>query len=105
MNIGYLLMPAVSMVLSGNALADDGAALARKNNCMECHSLSGKSIGPALQDIAAKYRNNKNAQTMLERKVRSGGAGIWGKMPMPASANSVSDDDIRNIVKWVLALK
>lgn len=105
MSIRYMAMLAAGMVLTGNVLAEEGEALAKKSNCMACHSVSSKSMGPAFNDIAAKYRGDKNAQAALEKKVRSGGAGTWGKMPMPATANSVSDGDIRNIVKWVLSLK
>lgn len=105
MSIRYLVMLTACMVMSGNTLAEDGEALAEKNNCMACHTISSQSMGPAFKNVAAKYKDNKGAQAMLEKKVRSGGAGTWGKMPMPATANSVSDSDIRNIVKWVLSLK
>lgn len=105
MSIRYMAMLAAGMVLAGNVLAEEGEALAKKNNCMACHSVSSKSMGPAFKDVAAKYKDDKGAQATLEKKVRSGGTGAWGKMPMPATANSVSDSDIRNIVKWVLSLK
>lgn len=105
MSIRYLTMFAAGMVLAGNALAEDGEALAEKNNCMSCHTIYSPSMGPSFRNVAIKYKGDKNAQTLLEKKVRSGGAGAWGKMPMPATANSVSDGDIRSIVKWVLSLK
>ena len=105
MSIRYLAMLAAGMVLAGNTFAEDGEVLAEKYNCMACHVISGKSIGPAFKDVAAKYKAVMIAQTMLERKVRSGGAGTWDRIPMPATANSVSDNDIRTIVKWVLSLK
>jgi len=105
MSIRYLAMLAAGMVLTGNALAEEGEALAEKNNCMACHTIFSPSMGPAFKNVAAKYKDNKSAQAILEKKVRSGGAGAWGKIPMPATANSVSDNDIRNIVKWVLSLK
>lgn len=105
MSIRYLVMLAAGMVMAGNTLAEEGEELAKKNNCMACHSVSSKSMGPAFKDVAAKYKDDKSAQATLEKKVRSGGTGAWGKMPMPATANSVSDNDIRSIVKWVLSLK
>ena len=105
MSIRYLVMLAAGMVLAGNTLAEGGEALAEKSNCMECHTISSRSMGPAFSDVAAKYKGNKSAQAMLEKKVRNGGGGAWGRMPMPATANSVSDSDIRNIVKWLLSLK
>ena len=101
----YIAMAATGLILSGNALAMDGEALAVRGNCMECHAMASKSTGPSFREISAKYRNDKGAQAMLEKKVRNGSAGTWGKIPMPATARSVSDEDIRAIVKWLLALK
>ena len=105
MNTHSLAILAVGLVVAGNALAEDGEALAKKYNCMMCHAITTKSTGPAFKDIAAKYRAGKDAQARLEMKVRNGGAGVWGKMPMPATAKSVSDEDIRAIVQWALSLK
>lgn len=105
MNIRYLVMLAAGLLVAGNALAEDGAALAKKSNCTTCHAVDQTRVGPAFKEVAAKYRNDKGAQATLEKKVRSGGSGSWGKMPMPATAMSVSDDDIKNIVRWVLSLK
>lgn len=105
MGMRYIAMAATGLILSANALAADGEALAVRGNCMECHAMASKSTGPAFKEISAKYRNDKSAQAMLEKKVRTGSAGTWGKIPMPATARSVSDEDIRVIVKWLLALK
>jgi cytochrome c len=105
MSIRYLAILAAGLVFAGNALAEDGAALAKKSNCTTCHEVDKKKVGPAFKDIAAKYKDDKGAQATLEKKVRSGGGGVWGKMPMPASAKSVSDDDIKTLVQWVLATK
>lgn len=66
---------------------------------------SGKSLGPSLAEIATKYKENKGAQVMLESKVRSGGKGSFGAMPMPPIAASVSDGDIKAMVAWVLSYK
>ena len=105
MNIRYPVILAACLVLTGNAFAGDGEALAQKANCMTCHALDKKKLGPSFKDIAAKYKDDKGAQAALEKKVRSGGGGAWGKMPMPATANSVSDGDIKSIVGWVLSVK
>ena len=96
---------ASSFLASSHALAGDGETLAKKNSCMMCHAMAGKSAGPSFEDIAAKYRLDKNAQAALEKKVRSGGKDAWGSMPMPATARSVSDDDIKSMVQWILSLK
>lgn len=104
MNISYLAMLAAGL-FAGNALAGDGEELARKGNCMTCHAIDQKALGPSFREISAKYKNDKSAQSALERKVRNGGAGAWGKMPMPATAKSISDDDVKSIVHWVLSFK
>ncbi len=105
MKASYLVILAASMAFSRVALADNGVALAQSHNCLTCHAVDSKKLGPAFKDVAAKYKDDKNAPTMLEKKVRNGGGGNWGKMPMPATAQSVSDADIKNIVQWVLSLK
>jgi cytochrome c len=104
MNLRLVIL-AAALAAAGNALAEDGAALAQSHNCLTCHAVDSKKVGPAFKEVAAKYKNDKNAEAMLEKKVRSGGGGNWGKMPMPATAHSVSDSDIKNIVQWVLSLK
>ena len=101
----HLTLMAASIAFAGNVLAGDGEALAKKNNCTNCHALDKKGVGPSFKDIAAKYKDDKNAQAKLEKKVRGGGSGVWGKMPMPVTAKSVSDDDIKSIVQWVLSAK
>jgi len=105
MNTRYLPILAAGFILSGNAVAADGEALMKKSNCTTCHTVDQKRLGPSFKDIAAKYKDDKGAQSALEKKVRSGGGGVWGKMPMPATASSVSDDDIKGIVQWMLSLK
>lgn len=105
MNTRHLFILLASLFFAGNALAEDGATLAKKSNCTTCHAVDKKVLGPAFKDIAEKYKSEQNAQAMLEKKVRGGGSGAWGKMPMPATAKSVSDSDIKDIVQWVLSLK
>lgn len=97
--IAVLSAPAAALA------AGDGATLFQQNNCSACHAVAGKSVGPSLTDIAAKYRGEKGAQARLEAKVRNGGAGSFGTMPMPATAKSVGDGDIRTMVGWVLSQK
>lgn len=105
MSIRYLSMLVAGLIFAGNAYAGDGEALAKKSNCTTCHAMDKKTVGPAFKDIAAKYKDDKGAQATLEKKVRGGGGGVWGKIPMPATARSVGDDNIKSIVQWVLSLK
>lgn len=75
-----------------------------KYGCVACHKVDEKVIGPALTDIAAKYRNQKDAEQVLVEKVKNGGVGVWGQIPMPPNA-TVPDEDVNEIVKWILGLK
>lgn len=84
---------------------DDGAALFKQGNCGACHEISKKAVGPSVKDIAAKYATDKEAHSKLEKKVRKGGAGSFGTMPMPATPKSVSDENIKHIVSWILDQK
>ncbi len=78
--------------------------LAKKNACFSCHTVDKKLVGPSYKDVAAKYRNDKTAEAKLVDKVKKGGSGVWGQVPMPPNPN-VSDADVRALVKWVLATK
>jgi cytochrome c len=81
-------------------LADE--ALARSKNCLACHSVETKVVGPALKDIAAKYKGDSGAVAALSAKVKNGGSGVWGSMPMPP--NALSDAEAEELVKWILSL-
>jgi cytochrome c len=78
--------------------------LAKKHNCLVCHQVDKKVVGPAYKDVAAKYRNDKSAEAKLVQKVEKGGVGVWGQVPMPPNS-TVPDADVRAIVKWILSLK
>lgn len=107
MKVRHLVALAAALAVSSTALAaDDGEALFKKNTCGSCHALDKKSVGPALKDIAAKYKGDKGAQAKLEAKVRNGGSGSFGAMPMPGnSPKTVSDGDIKAMVAWILSQK
>jgi len=77
--------------------------LAQKSGCTACHSVDRKIVGPAFKDVAAKYKGDKGAPAKLEEKVKKGGSGTWGPVPMPPN-NAVKDSDIQALVKWILAL-
>ena len=81
-------------------LADE--ALARSKNCLACHSVDTKVVGPALKDIAARYKGDDGAVATLSAKVKNGGSGVWGSMPMPP--NALSDAEAEELVKWILSL-
>ena len=102
-----LMMTAASaalLLMSGVAAADDGMALAQKNACMSCHGVDKKIVGPAYKDVAKKYAGDKSAQAKLVAKVKAGGKGVWGEIPMPPNPQ-VSPADTNTIVAWILTLK
>ncbi|WP_047541102.1 c-type cytochrome [Methylotenera versatilis] len=86
------------------ANADAAKALAQKSGCLACHSIDKKVLGPSYKDIAAKYKGDKSAEAKLVAKVKTGGSGVWGPMPMPANSPQVKDDDIKTIVQWILSM-
>ena len=79
-------------------------ALAKKHNCTACHQIDKKLAGPSYKEVANKYRGQKDAAATLAEKVKKGGQGVWGPVPMPPNA-AVSDADIKTLVSWVLSLK
>ncbi len=99
-----LLMVATAgaLVISGQAAADE--ALAKKSGCLACHGVDKKVLGPGFKDVAAKYKGDKAAEGKLVAKVKKGGSGVWGPIPMPANSPHVKDGDIKSIVKWILSL-
>lgn len=90
------------LAAAGNALASE--ALAKKHNCLACHAIDKKLVGPSYAEVAAKYKGDAGAEAKLIAKVKNGGSGAWGQIPMPPNA-SVPDADIKTMVKWVLSTK
>ena len=88
--------------VSAPVLADQ--ALATAKNCMACHALDKKLVGPSYKDVAAKYAGDKTAADKLATKIQKGGAGVWGPVPMPANPQ-VSDAEAKKLAAWVLSVK
>jgi cytochrome c len=97
-----LLALATLAALSGPALADQ--ALATAKNCMACHAVDKKLVGPAYKDVAAKYAGQKDAVDKLAAKIMKGGSGVWGPVPMPANAQ-VNEAEAKKLAAWVLTQK
>lgn len=85
------------------ACAGDASALAEESGCLACHAVQIKVVGPAYKDVAAKYRGQDDAQEKLVAKVKAGGSGVWGEVPMPPNTY-VSEEDTKTIVQWILSL-
>ena len=88
--------------IAGPAMADQ--ALAAAKNCMACHAVDKKLVGPAYKEVAAKYAGQKDAVDKLAVKIVKGGSGVWGPVPMPANTQ-VSDAEAKKLAAWVLMLK
>jgi cytochrome c len=97
-----LILGAAAAALATSANAQE--ELAKKHNCFACHAVDKKVVGPSYKEVAAKYRNDKAAPAKLFDKVKKGGAGIWGPVPMPPNAQ-VPDADVKSLVNWILSLK
>ena len=96
-----ILAAVMALTVASGAQAGP-AELAQAKNCLACHGIDHKVVGPAYKAVAAKYRGNKGAETTLVAKVLKGGAGVWGPVPMPANSG-LSDAEAHTLVKWVLA--
>jgi cytochrome c len=103
-----ILLATTALLASGldaqAADANAGEALVKASGCLACHTVDKKLVGPAYKDIANKYRGDKGAPARLAQKVKEGGKGVWGDIPMTPNAH-VKDADIKIIVAWILSLK
>ena len=98
---------AIASLVAGFAVCAPAMAdlqLATAKNCMACHAVDKKLVGPAYKDVAAKYAGQRDAAAKLEAKVLKGGSGVWGPVPMPANAQ-VSPEEAKKLVAWILAQK
>jgi cytochrome c len=93
---------AAAATLASPAMADQ--ALATAKNCMACHAVDKKLVGPSYKDVAAKYAGQKDAVDKLAVKIVKGGSGVWGPVPMPANAQ-VNEAEAKKLAAWVLATK
>ena len=94
----------VLAVAAAPAFAAGPADLAQQKNCMACHAIDKKLVGPAYKDVAAKYAGQKDAVDKLAQKVMKGGSGVWGAVPMPANPQ-VTEAEAKQLVQWILTLK
>jgi len=103
-SIPTLAAALVALSAFGAAPAFAQADFAQKKNCMACHAVDKKVLGPAYKDVAAKYAGQKDAVDKLAAKVVKGGSGVWGNIPMPANPQ-VTDAEAKQLVQWILTLK
>ena len=100
-----LIFATAALALTAATTAQASEELAKKHLCTTCHVVKGaKTIGPTYADVAKKYAGQKDAEAKLAEKVKKGGTGVWGQVPMPPNA-AVPDADIKALVKWILSVK
>ena len=97
-----LLALAITAVVSTPAMADE--ALAKSKNCMACHAIDKKLVGPAYKDVAKKFAGQKDAVDVLSNAILKGSKGVWGPVPMPPNAQ-VSEAEAKTLATWVMSLK
>ena len=98
-------VPLILSVAAGAVFALPAQAseeLAKKYMCLTCHQVDKKLVGPAFKEIAAKYASDKAAEGKMVDKVKKGGAGVWGQIPMPPNT-AIKDEDLKTLIKWILA--
>jgi cytochrome c len=101
MRYAFVVM-GLGAALAAPAMADEQQIM-QKAGCLACHTVDKKLIGPAFKEVSAKYKGDKAAEGKLVDKVRKGGAGVWGQVPMPPNAATViSDGDLKSVVQWIL---
>ncbi len=98
----FALIAASTVVVAAPAFANQ--ALATAKNCMACHAVDKKLVGPSYKDVAAKYAGQAGAADKLAQKIIKGGSGVWGPVPMPANAQ-VSPAEAKTLADWVLTVK
>ena len=101
-----LLIASLTMFAAPHAFAAVDAAqaqaIASKNMCFSCHAVDHKVVGPAYHDVGEKYKGDAAAMATLMKKVKGGGSGVWGAIPMPPNPG-ISDADLKVVLSWVLA--
>ena len=95
-----LLALAIAAFFCASAAAS--TELAQKNNCLACHGIDKKIVGPAFRDVATKYGGQKDAAATVAEHIRQGGVGRWGQVPMPPQAQ-LSENDAKALANWILA--
>ena len=104
--VTLLAATAAATLAAGAHAADAKAAeaLAGASGCLACHTVDKKLVGPGYKEVADRYRKDKGAEANLVQKVKAGGTGVWGDIPMPPNGH-VKDADIKTIVEWILSIK
>ena len=98
------VVPTKPAAVDNSADIKKGEALISKSDCLACHKIDAKLLGPSYKDVAAKYPNNAATIAQLAGKIKSGGSGVWGAIPMSPHP-ALSDDDAKSMVRYIMSLK
>jgi len=101
-----LIVPVLGLLLAASQAfaTEDPDEFYKTKNCLACHRIDRATLGPSFKTIAAKYVDDKDADLMLAKKIREGGMGVWGQVPMPAQPQ-VNETEALTLARWILALK
>jgi cytochrome c len=102
--VSALAIGGLAALAAAPASAQNVDDMLKKYACLSCHAVDKKLVGPAYKDVAAKYRGQAGAEKSLAEKIKKGGQGVWGQIPMPPNA-SVPDADLNAMVKYILSVK
>jgi cytochrome c len=105
MQFKHVALAVAALMVSVSAQALDAAAakaLASKSACLACHAVDRKMVGPSYKDVAAKHKGQADAVAKVAARIKSGGSGMYGPVPMPAQPN-LKDDELKLLAEWVLA--
>ena len=97
------MITAAGLLVVVSALAADMPAVAKKNNCVACHAIDKKLVGPAWADVAKKYKGDAGAAAHLDDKIAKGGKGVWGPMPMPPNPKMTAEER-KEVIDFILGL-
>lgn len=104
MKIAEVVFAAAALLSAGAVSAQSADDVLKKSGCLACHAVDKKVVGPSYQEVAAKYKGDAGAAAKLMDKVKKGGSGVWGQVPMPPNP-TVSDADLKTMITYILALK
>jgi len=102
MKLRLSLLAVIASLCAAPAFANQ--ELAQKKNCLACHQVDKKLVGPGFKEVAAKYAGDKTAADKLAQKIIKGGSGSFGAVPMPANPQ-VSEAEAKQLVTWIMGLK
>lgn len=101
----FIVGGVASLSISSASGASEGREIARKNLCLGCHAETKKVVGPAFIEVAKRYDNSPTTYKYLSSRIKEGGVGAWGAIPMPANKNNINDQEVNQVIQWIFTLQ